>query len=127
VLQGVAREALKQIHPAVFLGIFSLPTLVVCALISELFILRRNKETAVMKDKQWLAVSLVPVTWFIASIPEAFSLAAIPIYTFISINVITFAMDTGSDVLHKRIRLTPQTIGFIALVAAGISLSVLSV
>jgi hypothetical protein len=54
-------------------------------------------------------------------------LAAIPIYTFISINVITFGMDTASDVLHKRIRLTPQTIGFIALVVAGIALSVLSV
>jgi hypothetical protein len=127
VLQGVAREALKQIHPAVFLGLFSVPALTVCALVSKFYILRRTPETVIMQDKQWLAVALVPVTWFVASIPESFSLAAIPIYTFISINVVTFAMDTASDVVHKRIRLTPQTVGFVALVVAGIALSVISV
>ena len=80
-----------------------------------------------MKEKQWFAIILMPMTWFAASIPEAFSLAAIPIYTFISINVVTFGMDTVSDLIHKRIRLSAQTIGFIVLVVAGISLSVLSV
>jgi hypothetical protein len=127
VLQGVAREALKQIHPAVFLGFASLPTLIVCAMISKFWFGRRGEETEVIKNRQSIAILLVPMTWFAASIPESFSLAAIPIYTFVSINVITFVMDTASDVLHKRIRLTPQTIGFMALVVAGISLSVLSV
>ena len=131
VLQGIGRAALQQIHPVVFLGLFSLPTLTVCALISQFYIRPRTKratnETAVMKDKQWVAILLMPITWFAASIPEAFALAAIPIYTFISINVITFGMDTTSDLVHKRIRFSPQTIGFLALVVAGISLSVLSV
>jgi hypothetical protein len=131
VLQGVGRAALQQIHPVVFLGLFSLPTLAVCALISQFYIRPRTKEasneTAVIKDKRWLAVLLMPMTWFAASIPEAFALAAIPIYTFIAINVVTFGMDTTSDLLHKRIRLSPQTVSFLALVVAGISLSVLSV
>jgi hypothetical protein len=83
VLQGVAREALKQISPVVFLGVFSLPALTACALISKFYIMRRTKETAVMHERHWLAVLLMPITWFAASIPEAFSLAAIPIYTFI--------------------------------------------
>jgi hypothetical protein len=131
ILQGVAREALQSISPPVFLGVFSLPTLTVCAIISTFFIKPRTKEvtneTAVMKDRQWIAILLMPMMWFAASIPEAFSLAVIPIYTFISINVITFGMDTVSDVIYKRIRFSPQTVGFIALVVAGISLSVLSV
>lgn len=127
VLQGLGREILQSIHPVVFLGLFSLPTLAVCALISQFYIRPCSPETATMKQRQWLAVSLIPLTWFAASIPEAFALAAIPIYTFISINVITFGMDTVSDVIHKRIRFSPQTIGFLALVLAGISLSVLSV
>lgn len=126
VLQGVGREALQIIHPTVFLGVFSTTTLSVCWIISKFFIHRRIKETPVMKEKRWLAL-LIPGVWFIASIPEAFALAAIPIYTFISITVITFGMDTFSDVIHKRIHLNFQTIGFIMLVLIGISLSVLSV
>ncbi|GEM_PF-4500210 len=127
ILQGVAREALKQIHPVVFLGVFSLPTLSVCWIISKFHVRRGAAKTETTKQRQWLAVSLIPLTWFAASIPEAFSLAAIPIYTFISINVITIGMDTISDIAHKRIHVGLQTVGFIVLVVAGISLSVLSV
>lgn len=130
VLQGVGRAALQEIHPVVFLGLFSLPTLAICALISHFYIRpRTNKarnDTTTMKDKKWIAILLMPVTWFAASIPEAFSLAAIPIYTFISITVITFGMDTASDIMHKRIHLSLRTISFLALVIAGISLSVVS-
>lgn len=128
ILQGVAREALKQLRPVVFLGAFSLPTLAVCWIISKLHGQRRQThETSAMRQRQWLAVSLIPMTWFVASVPEAFSLAAIPIYVFISINVVTFLMDTASDVIHKRIRLSFQTVSFMALVLVGISLSVASV
>ena len=132
ILQGVARTALKQVHPVVFLGVFSLPTLSVCWIISKFY--NHNpistvglKGAPAMQQRQWLAVSLIPMMWFAASIPEAFSLAAIPIYVFISINAVTFLMDTSSDVMHKRIRLNLQTLSFIAMVLIGISLSVLSV
>jgi hypothetical protein len=127
ILQGVAREALKQIQPVVFLGVFSLPTLTVCWIISRFYIQRQAPESVAMRQKQWLAISLIPMTWFLASIPEAFALAAIPIYVFISINVLTILMDTFSDLIHKRISLSLQTIGFITTVLVGISLSVLSV
>ena len=127
ILQGVAREALKQVHPVVFLGVFSLPTLSVCWIISRFYIQRQTKESVTMQQRQWLAVSLIPMTWFLASIPEAFALAAIPIYVFISINVITFLMDTVSDVIHKRIHLNFQTASFIFTVLIGISLSIISI
>jgi hypothetical protein len=131
VLQGVGRAALQQIHSVVFLGLFSLPSLAICALISQFYIRPRTKEisseTAIMKDKRWIAVLLMPITWFVASIPEAFALAAIPIYTFISINVVTFGMDTASDVIYKRIRLSLRTVSFLALVVTGIALSVVAV
>lgn len=129
ILQGVAREALKQIHPVVFLGVFSLPTLSVCWILSRVHAPHgpEEKQTGATQQRQWLAIILIPLTWFAASIPEAFSLAAIPIYVFISINDVTFLMDTLSDIIHKRIHLNYQTIGFILLVLAGISLSVASV
>ncbi len=123
----MSREALKQLSPVVFLGAFSLPTLSVCWIISTLFVRKRVKETAVMKQKQWFAISLMPMTWFAASIPEAFALAAIPIYVYMSIGVLTFLMDTISDVAHKRIHVNLQTISFIVLVLGGISLAILSV
>lgn len=127
VLQGVGREALQHISPVVFLGEFSFVTLLVCAIISKFYIHRRTPETETMKKNRWFVITLMPLTWFLASIPEAFALAAIPIYTFISITVITFGMDTFSDVIHKRIHINFQTISFLLLVVAGISLSVLSV
>jgi hypothetical protein len=127
VLQGFGREALKQIDPEVFLAVFSVPTLAVCWVLSNFYKAKPGKGSEIMQQRQWLAITLVPLTWFMASIPETFSLAAIPIYTFISINVITFVMDTVSDVLHKRIHLSFQTVSFIGLVILGISLSVLSV
>jgi hypothetical protein len=127
ILQGVAREALKQLRPVVFLGAFSVPTLVVCWVISVFYTRRQTHEAEAMRQKQWLAFSLIPMTWFAASIPEAFSLAAIPIYVFISINATTFLMDTVSDVVHRRIHLSSKTVSFIFLVIIGISLSVISV
>lgn len=126
VLDGVTREALRQISPTVFLGFFSVTTLTVCALISRFYIRKRFKETEIMKEKQWLAL-LIPFVWFAASIPETFALEALPIYTVITIGAVTFAMDTFSDVIHKRIKLNLQTIVFIVLVLTGISLAVLSI
>lgn len=128
VLQGMGREALKQIRPEVFLGVFSVPTLAVCWIVSKVYKTKRKaREKEALKQRQWFAISLIPMTWFLASIPEAFALAAIPIYVFLSINVITFLMDTFSDVIHKRIRIDLQTVSFFLLVVAGISFSVISV
>lgn len=127
VLQGVGREALKQIDPPLFLAVFSVPTLAVCWVIAARTKHHTAKKRGVTRRRHWLAITLMPLTWFAASIPEAYSLAAIPIYTFISINVITFVMDTVSDVMHKRIRLGLQTVSFMVLVLIGLSLSVLSV
>lgn len=127
VLQGFGREALQQLRPVVFLGAFSVPTLAVCWLISSFYTRRQTAHSVVMQQRQRLAIVLIPVTWFAASIAEAYSLAAIPIYVFMSITVVTFLMDTVSDIIHKRIHMGLQTTGFIVTVLIGISLSVMSV
>ncbi len=126
ILDGTAREALKQISPPVFLGVFSVTTLTVCSIISKFYVKPRFAESKIIKEHKWL-VLLVPFVWFAASIPEAYAVAALPIYTVISIGAITFAMDIFSDVLHKRIRINFQTLSCITLVLAGISLAVFSI
>jgi hypothetical protein len=126
VLDGITREGLQQVHPTVFLGVFGVTTLSVCAIISRFYVRQRFREAEIMKEKQWLALS-IPMIWFAASIPEIFALAALPIYTVISIGAVTFGMDTFSDFVHKRIRLNLQTGSFITLVLAGTILAVLSI
>lgn len=126
VLDGISREALKEIHPTVFLGVYSFTTLLVLTIVSKFVVRRRVKESSSIKRHKLLAL-MVPMIWFAASIPEAFALAALPIYTVVSLGSITFFMDTFSDVIHRRIRFNFQTISFVILVLIGISLSALSV
>lgn len=126
VLDGISREALKQIHPTVFLGVYSVTTLSVCAFISRFFIKTDSKREEVLHKNKGL-VLLAPMLWFVSSIPEAFALAALPIYTVISIGAVTFSMDTFSDVFRKRISLNLRTLSFITLVLLGTYLSVLSI
>ena len=122
---GMSREALGMISPQVFLGAFSITTMGLCAVWTS-FMPRKYNDTRILKEKWWLAAA-IPSLWFLASIPEAFAYAALPIYTVVSIGAITFAMDTLSDLFHKRTRLNARTTGFIALVLVGIGLAVYSV
>ena len=126
---GLDREVLKVVDPLAYVGIYGLLTAGLCALWTPFIpmkrmVLKQDKET--IRRNLRVAV-LVPGLWFAATIPDMFVLAALPIYTVIAIDAITFGMDTVSDLIHKRIRFNLQTASFIVLVLTGIVLAVLSI
>ena len=95
-------------------------------LINEQFLKKIPKQDIVIWTKhKYLAIS-VPIIWFIASIPEWYSLSSVPIYTMVAIASITFIIDVLSDIKNNRIKLCKRTISFIILVLASIVLSVVS-
>lgn len=122
---GVTRQALEFLRPEVFLGVFSVTTLSIC-LIWSFFIPRSSEDIAILRKYRWLALA-IPSLWFVASIPETYGYAKLPIYTLVSIGAITFAFDTVSDIYHKRIWLNFRTAIFIILALIGMSLAVYSV
>ena len=68
----------------------------------------------------------LPLMWFIASIPESYSITAIPIFTIIALGSIAFFMDISSDIINNRIKMNIRTISFICLVLFGITISAFS-
>ncbi|HEY5442061.1 MAG TPA: hypothetical protein VIJ68_00820 [Candidatus Saccharimonadales bacterium] len=123
--QGLYRQLLKELGPAVVLGIFSVVTLGVAALWTS-FVPKKQKETEVLR-KQWRRSTALPALWFLGSIPEAYAVAILPIYTSLAISSVTFLMDAFSDLIHHRVRLNPRTVAFLALVLVGIGLAVYSI
>jgi len=121
---ALAREALKSISAEDFLGISTVMIMGICWVWTS-FVPKRPKDTQILKKHTWLAAA-IPIFWFIATIPETYASASLPIYTLFSIGAITFAIDAASDELQHRIRLSPRTMAFIALVFIGMGLSVLS-
>jgi hypothetical protein len=121
---GATRQALAMISPEVFLGVFSVTTIGLCAL-CVLFIPRSPNDRVVLRKKWWLA-GVIPLLWFAASIPETYSFAKLPIYTVVSIGAVTFALDTGSDLYHRRIKFNLRTGTFITLAIAGMVLAIFS-
>lgn len=121
---GLDRAVLQVLSPEDYLGIFSITSLGLCAIWTSR--IPKQKDKAVLRRHPWLAL-IVPLIWFGASIPEMFALAALPIYTVAAINTVTFIMDTGSDLLQKRICFTVRTACFIGCVVAGLVLTVWSI
>jgi len=123
--QGLYRQLLKELGPAVVLGVFSVVTLGLATVWTS-FIPKRKPETEILRQ-QWRRSTALPSFWFLGSIPEAYAVAILPIYTSLAISSVTFLMDAFSDLLHHRIRLNPRTAAFLVLVLAGIGLAVYSV
>jgi len=121
---GVSREALTVISPEVFLGVFSVITISLCAIWTS-FLPRPSNSQEIIRKKWWLAAA-IPVLWFVASIPETYGFAKLPIYTVVSIGAITFALDTTSDIYHHRVKLNPRTLIFIVLTLIGMTLAIIS-
>ncbi len=122
---GMTRQALSMIRPEVFLGIFSILTMALCALWTS-FVPHSASDTAIFK-KRWLLAASVPLLWFLASIPETYSYAKLPIYTVVSIGAITFLLNTISDLYRNRIKFDFRTVIFIVLVLVGMGLAVYSI
>jgi hypothetical protein len=123
--QGIYRQLLKELGPAVVLGIFSVVTLGTAWLWTSI-IPKKKKETEILKQ-QWQRSTALPAFWFLGSIPEAYAIAVLPIYTTLAISTVTFLMDAFSDLIHHRIHLTPRTTIFLSLVLLGIGLAVYSI
>jgi hypothetical protein len=121
---GATREALYTMHPAAFLGIFSVLTLGLCWVWTA-FIPRKTGDLTLLKKYSWSALA-IPLLWFAASIPETYGFAALPIYTVVSIGAITFAFDAFSDFSRRRIRFDLRTAVFISLAVAGMGLALYS-
>jgi len=68
---------------------------------------------------------LIPLFWFLASIPEGYAFASVPIYVFASVGSISFLMNLASDLHHKRVILNARTMTFAGLTLAGIVVSIL--
>lgn len=127
---GFMRAALQEIDPAVFLGIFSVLTLSLCVLWTNLYVrYSKNKQQMTLpKNKvNTLFMVAIPVLWFVASIAEMYAQAALPIYTLVAIGTLTFLMGVMADLLQRRIRFNLQTGCFIGLVILGIGLTVFAV
>lgn len=122
---GLSRELLGMVSPQVFLGVFGILVTALCWVWTSL-LPHSVASTTVLKTK-WQLAALIPILWFAASIPETFAFAALPIYTVVSIGMVTFALDTASDLFHKRSRFDLRTAVFIALVFAGTGFAAYSV
>jgi hypothetical protein len=123
--QGLYRQLLKELGPAVVLGVFSVVTLGLASLWTS-FIPKKRQETEIIQQR-WRRSAALPGLWFLGSIPEAYAIAILPIYTSLAISTVTFAMDASSDLIHHRIHLNPRTAAFLLLVLAGIGLAVYSI
>jgi hypothetical protein len=124
VNNGVTREVLEFISPEVFIGVFGVTTIGTC-LILTLFLNNSANDKTILQKRRWLALA-VPILWFVASIPETYGYAKLPIYTVVSIGAATFALDTFSDLYHRRIHFNIRTAIFIVLTLGGMVLAVFS-
>jgi hypothetical protein len=122
---GVSRQALAMVSPEVFLGLFTIITIGLCAVWTS-FLPRSSSDRIIIRNRWWLAAA-IPLLWFAASIPETYGFAQLPIYTVVSIGAVTFALDTVSDLYHQRIKFDFRTGIFVGLTFAGMVLAIFSV
>jgi hypothetical protein len=78
-----------------------------------------QSEIAIIKKNRYIALA-IPLFRFIASLPEGFSYANIPVYSIVSISSITFLITMFSDIKNKRIRLDYKTVVFCILAILNI-------
>lgn len=121
---GASREALRLLAPEAFLGIFSVTTMALCW-IWTLFASGKPGDRPLVR-RHWRSALVIPLLWFLASVPETYGFAALPIYTVVSIGAVTFCFDALSDFSRRRIRLSPRTAAFILLALLGMGLAVYS-
>lgn len=76
-------------------------------------------EIAIIKKNRYIALA-IPFFWFIASLPEGFSYANIPVYSIVSISSIAFLLTIFSDLKNKRIRFNYKTVVFCTLAILNI-------
>ncbi|MDB4984747.1 MAG: hypothetical protein JWM20_926 [Patescibacteria group bacterium] len=76
--------------------------------------------------KYWWTAALIPVIWFIASVPEGFAFAHVPLFTLSALGAFTFLLNLASDIKNARVSWNMRTFVFVLLVIASIVFSALS-
>lgn len=122
---GLTREVLRTFPAESFLGIFVVLTLGLTACLLP-FLPRAPTDAATLKKRRWLALG-VPLIWFLATIPETYGYAALPIYTMVALGMVAFLFNVFSDLYHRRIHFDARTAGFSVLTLAGLALAAYSV
>lgn len=121
---GIYRQLLKELPTTTVIGAFVVATHSLSTLWT-LAIPKHKNDNQILR-KNWKRAALVPTFWFIATVPEAYVFAALPIYTGNAIGSVSFLLDAGSDLVHHRIHLNLRTISFILLVLIGVGLGAYS-
>lgn len=121
------RDLLQQLMPALWFAVALYTVLATSTLhIAYLFKKPLPQDITIIKNNIWVAIA-IPALWFIASLPEGFAKAQIPIYTFAALGSISFLMGLISDIRNKRISFDIQTVFYSSLVLISILFATLSV
>lgn len=125
-IDGALYKNVLNVVPVTLFGI-SIYILITAIMLNIVYIFKKNsnEEKSLIKENKLLAYS-IPAFWFIASLPEGYSFANIPLFTIISISSVSFIIDILSDLKNKRIILNKHTISFIALIFMSIIFSACS-
>lgn len=83
------------------------------------------EEKIIIKKYSWTAY-LIPVIWFIASLPEGYSFAHIPLFTLSALGAFGFLIKMVSDLKNKRLAWNMHTAIFTLVVILSIVFSTLS-
>jgi len=114
---------------AVLFGI-SVYTFVTSATLGVIYLLpifrKPSKEEQALVKKHFLVAYSIPVFWFIASIPEGYSFANLPLFTLSALGAFGFLIKMCSDLTNKRLAWSWRTALFIAIIIASIVFSALS-
>lgn len=120
------RNLLHSIFPAIMFGI-SIYILAATVMLNIIYTFKKItiEEKEIIVKNKWLAFS-VPIFWFIASLPEGYSFANIPIFTLTTLSSISFLIDIFSDVKNKRIFFNKRTFVFIFFILTSLTFSSIS-
>jgi hypothetical protein len=82
-------------------------------------------EKLIIKKCFWTAY-LIPVVWFVASIPEGYSFANLPLFTLSALGAFGFLIKLISDIKNKRLMWNLHTALFTILIITSIVITTIS-
>lgn len=124
------KNVLHILHPVtVFFGIsiYILTTSLTLNIIYILPVFKKPsiEEKSIIKKYFWIAY-LIPVIWFIASLPEGYSFANLPLFTLSALGAFSFLIKMISDLKNKRLVWNLHTAIFSVVIILSIIFSTLS-
>lgn len=83
------------------------------------------EEKEIIKKNFWIAY-LIPIIWFVASLPEGYGFANLPLFTLTALGAFSFLIKMISDLKNKRLTWNTRTAIFTFIVVLSIVFSTLS-